>query len=99
MVENFYNVAGIKSPGLSAAPAIAKYVAELINMKFKLREKIVVITVTTFLLVIGANIFITGRMFRKEYYTALQSKMDTIANTLRSQIERLTGLGITIQNI
>ena len=30
-VENFVNVAGIESPGLSSAPAIAEYVAELLK--------------------------------------------------------------------
>ncbi len=32
-VENFINVAGIESPGLSAAPAIAEYVVEILNKK------------------------------------------------------------------
>jgi glycerol-3-phosphate dehydrogenase len=32
-VKNFYNVAGIKSPGLSSAPAIAKYIEKLIVEK------------------------------------------------------------------
>lgn len=38
--KGFINVAGIKSPGLSSAPAIAKYVVELIqNIAGKLEEK------------------------------------------------------------
>jgi glycerol-3-phosphate dehydrogenase len=32
-VENFFNIAGIKSPGLTAAPAIAKEVGELLREK------------------------------------------------------------------
>ena len=35
----FYNVAGIESPGLSSAPAIAKYVAELLMKDVKAEEK------------------------------------------------------------
>lgn len=38
-VENFINVAGIESPGLSAAPAIAEYVLELLNQTLKKLEK------------------------------------------------------------
>ncbi len=39
-VENFINVAGIESPGLSSAPAIAEYVAELLgDMGLCLEEK------------------------------------------------------------
>ena len=68
-------------------------------MKFKIREKILIITVTTFVLAIGVNPLLVSQMFRKEYSAALQSKMDVIANTLRSQIERLLGLGIAVENI
>jgi glycerol-3-phosphate dehydrogenase len=35
----FYNVAGVESPGLSSAPAIAKYVAELLMKDVKAEEK------------------------------------------------------------
>lgn len=38
-VENFINVIGIDSPGLSAAPAIGAYVTELINKKENLELK------------------------------------------------------------
>lgn len=38
-VEGFINVAGIKSPGLTAAPAIAKYVESIIVKKFENPEK------------------------------------------------------------
>ncbi len=37
--ENFLNVAGIESPGLSSAPAIAVYVREILNEKVELKEK------------------------------------------------------------
>lgn len=36
---NFLNVAGIESPGLSSAPAIAVYVAEILGEKVELTEK------------------------------------------------------------
>jgi len=68
-------------------------------MRLKVREKILIITATVLLLAIGANTLVISKMFRKGYSAALQSKMDVIANTLRSQIERLIGLGITIENI
>jgi len=38
-VEKFINVAGIKSPGLSSAPAIAEYVVELVENSFGNLEK------------------------------------------------------------
>ena len=38
--ENFINVAGIESPGLSASPAIAEYVVDIIrNLGLELKEK------------------------------------------------------------
>ena len=37
--ENFFNCAGIESPGLSAAPAIGVYIADLIQSKLKLTAK------------------------------------------------------------
>lgn len=41
--EDFYNCAGIESPGLSAAPAIGKYTAQLIKDRLQLGEKAVFI--------------------------------------------------------
>lgn len=38
-LENFINLIGIESPGLTAAPAIAKYISKLINLKIKLNKK------------------------------------------------------------
>lgn len=38
-VEGFFNVAGIKSPGLSSAPAIGVHVAEIVAGKFETVEK------------------------------------------------------------
>lgn len=37
--DNFFNVIGMQSPGLTAAPAIGKYVASLINKKEKHTKK------------------------------------------------------------
>lgn len=37
--ENFFNVAGIESPGLSSAPAIAEYTVELLKSKGALLER------------------------------------------------------------
>lgn len=38
-LERFINVAGIQSPGLTAAPAIAKYVVKMLSQHFELKEK------------------------------------------------------------
>ncbi len=38
-VEGFINVAGIQSPGLTAAPAIAEMVIEMLSSRFELRRK------------------------------------------------------------
>lgn len=38
-LENFINVIGIDSPGLTAAPAIGEYVAEIVSNKIKLELK------------------------------------------------------------
>ena len=37
--KNFYNAAGIESPGLSSAPAIGEYLAEMIASNLKLKKK------------------------------------------------------------
>ncbi len=37
--EHFINVAGIESPGLSSAPAIAEYIADMLEKEMKLEEK------------------------------------------------------------
>ena len=37
--KNFYNAAGIESPGLSSAPAIGKYLAEMIASNLELSKK------------------------------------------------------------
>ena len=37
--KNFINVAGVESPGLSSAPAIAIFVREILNEKLELNEK------------------------------------------------------------
>ncbi|MEG2786848.1 MAG: NAD(P)/FAD-dependent oxidoreductase [Romboutsia sp.] len=37
--KNFINVIGIDSPGLTAAPAIAKYVVEIVSKNINLKEK------------------------------------------------------------
>lgn len=68
-------------------------------MRITIREKILVISTVTLLLAIGANTFVMSQMLRKGYSSALQSKMDVIANTLKSNIERLLGLGIAVDNI
>jgi hypothetical protein len=71
----------------------------VINVRFGLREKILIITVMTLLLAISVNAYIVSRLFRTEYSSALQSKIAVIANTVRTQIERLLVLGIAIDNI
>ena len=68
-------------------------------MKCGLRDKILVITVTTLLLAISVNTYIVSRLFRTEYSSALQSKIAVIANTVRSQVDRLLVLGIAVNNI
>jgi two-component system sensor kinase FixL len=68
-------------------------------MKLKVRDKILITVVAVFLLSTALNTFVVSHVFRKEYSAALQSKMDVIANTLRSQIEKLLGLGIAVENI
>lgn len=40
VVKSFINVAGIKSPGLSSAPAIAEYVVDIIKTIIELKDKI-----------------------------------------------------------
>lgn len=37
--DGFFDVAGIESPGLTSAPAIGEYVAELINQKYPVPDK------------------------------------------------------------
>ncbi len=69
------------------------------TMRFGIREKILIITISTFLLAIGVNTFVVSRLFRREYSAALQLKIDVIADTVRSQVERLLKLGIAVDDI
>lgn len=68
-------------------------------MRFRLREKILVIVIAAFLLSKGINSLVIGQLFRKEYTAALQSKIDVVANTVKSQVERLLALGIVVDDI
>ncbi len=71
----------------------------MIIVRCGLRDKILIITVMTLLLAISVNTYIVSRLFRTEYSSALQSKIAVIANTVRSQVERLLVLGIAIDDI
>lgn len=68
-------------------------------MAIGVRDKIILITAVTIFLAIGVNTMVISRMFRKEYSASLLSKMEVVANTLRSQVESLLSLGISIDNI
>ena len=43
----FYHLSGIDSPGLTAAPAIAKYLVEMINAKTPMQKKITILRAVT----------------------------------------------------
>lgn len=71
-------------------------------MRLGIRGKILIITGSTFLLAlltIGFNTFIVSRLFKREYSAALQLKVDVIADTVRSQFERLLRTGMAVEDI
>lgn len=71
-------------------------------MRLGIRGKILIITCSTFLLAlltIGVNTFVVSRLFKKEYSAALQLKVNVIADTVRSQFERLLRSGIDVDDI
>ncbi|MDD5724270.1 MAG: PAS domain S-box protein [Syntrophales bacterium] len=68
-------------------------------MKLNIRGKIILISVAILFLGIGANALINGIAFTREYTRALQSETVAIGQSLKSQLDRLLGLGIPIQDL
>ena len=68
-------------------------------MRPSLRNKIVIISVTIFCLIIGANTWVNGIYFTTEYSKARQSEVFVIIQTLKSQLDRLLGMHIPIRQL
>ena len=68
-------------------------------MKIKVREKILLITITTFLSATIVNTSVISRMLRRGYSTALKSEANAIANPLKMYIEKTRDFGISPENI
>ena len=68
-------------------------------MKLTLRGKIAFISIAIMVLAMGATILVNSRMFAKEYSDALHLKTLVIAQTLRSQLDRLLKLKIPLSEL
>lgn len=68
-------------------------------MRLGLRAKILLIAVAITLLSLGAVLAISSHIFAEAYLSALQSRSDAIAQSLRLQLERILQLGIQLENL
>jgi signal transduction histidine kinase len=68
-------------------------------MRIGIRERIVGITMIILLLAVALNTWIMGRQFRASYLDALQSEMYVICLNLKSQMERILQLGISVHDV
>jgi signal transduction histidine kinase len=68
-------------------------------MRIGIRERIVGITTVILLLAIGLNTLIVGRQFRASYFDSLRSEMYVICLSLKSQMERILQLGISVRDV
>jgi PAS domain S-box-containing protein len=66
---------------------------------FRLRTKITLICVAIFFLAIGASTVVNGIYFTREYYQARESETFVIAQTLKSQLDRLLKMHIPLTQL
>ena len=63
------------------------------------RGKILGISVSAVVIGIASAAFLTGKTFQAEYTKSLRSEVSVIARNLRSQLDRIRGLGLDIDDI
>jgi GAF domain-containing protein/HAMP domain-containing protein len=68
-------------------------------MGLSLRFKIIFITVAILVLAIGATVIASSYIFAQEYTDVLQSRTVIIGQSIKSQLDRLLGLGIPLQEL
>ena len=68
-------------------------------MKLRLRTKIIMICVAIFFLAIGASTTVNGIYFTKEYFQVRKSETFVIAQTLKSQLDRLLKMHIPLEQL
>jgi PAS domain S-box-containing protein len=64
-----------------------------------LRTKIISITILILIVSISLNTFLNSYIFFKEYSETLKSKIGVVGQTLKSQLDRLSELGIPIHEL
>jgi CheY-like chemotaxis protein/signal transduction histidine kinase/ABC-type sugar transport system substrate-binding protein/HAMP domain-containing protein len=68
-------------------------------MGFSLRFKIILITVAILVFAIGVTTLGSGYIFSQEYSDVLQSRTIIIGQGIKSQLNRLLGLGISLEDV
>jgi GAF domain-containing protein/HAMP domain-containing protein len=68
-------------------------------MSFSLRFKIIFITVAILVLALGATTIVSSFIFSQEYGDVLQSRALIIGQGIKSQLDRLLGLGILLEDL
>ncbi|WP_281886324.1 diguanylate cyclase [Paenibacillus sp. YYML68] len=69
-------------------------------MNFKrLQTKIAVMLIVTLALIVGANNWITSFLFQQEYSRVLQQELAVVGNSLLTQLDRLSALGVPLEEL
>jgi hypothetical protein len=68
-------------------------------MVVSIRTKIILMAITILCFALGANTFMGGYVFTREYTNVLKSKGFVIAQNLQLQLDKLLRLGIPIDNL
>ncbi|MBN1866717.1 HAMP domain-containing protein, partial [Candidatus Sumerlaeota bacterium] len=69
------------------------------EVRLRLRTKILLISIATLLLAVGATAFTSGTMFKKRYREALETNALAIGQHLASQLEKILKLRIPLEDL
>ena len=68
-------------------------------MRFSIRWKILILFAGTLLTVTAVNLVLISRVLKKDYKLALDSELMVFGGNLKSQLSRITELGIAVEDI
>lgn len=68
-------------------------------MHLSIRSKILIVFAATLFLASGVSVLLTGRIVRNDYKTVLHSELLMSGSNLKSQLQRITSLGIDVRDI
>jgi PAS domain S-box-containing protein len=69
------------------------------NMKLSIKYKILLAFIATLIVTSAINLFLISQILKKDYSAALQSELLILGNSLQTQLQRITSLGISTRDI